>query len=155
MQEQSIVCKSIILTPSVSLYLAYGCTETSSCISQSGVRDKDAPLVATGTLVANMAIRFVDDNLVDVSPGIPGEICVSCPTIMMYGWLGPYKKFRLVNHMWLTLASANRGYKDNPKATQESFLEGGWYRTGDIGYLDDKGYLIIVDRIKDVIKYKG
>lgn len=31
----------------------------------------------------------------------------------------------------------------------------GWYRTGDIGYMDDKGYLIIVDRLKDVIKYKG
>ncbi|KIW18423.1 hypothetical protein PV08_02711 [Exophiala spinifera] len=116
--------------PGVSLCQTYGCTETSSCISQSGVSDIDAPLVATGTLVANMAIRFVDENLVDVSPGVPGEICVSCPTIMM-------------------------GYKDNPRATQESFLEGGWYRTGDIGYLDDKEYLIIVDRIKDVIKYKG
>ncbi|EXJ69749.1 uncharacterized protein A1O5_06820 [Cladophialophora psammophila CBS 110553] len=77
-----------------------------------------------------MAIRFVDDSLQEVAPGTPGEICVSCPTIMM-------------------------GYKDNEKATQESFLEPGWYRTGDIGYLDKNGYLIIVDRIKDVIKYKG
>ncbi|KIW29278.1 uncharacterized protein PV07_05103 [Cladophialophora immunda] len=116
--------------PGVSLCQTYGCTETSSCITQSGVRDRDAPLVATGTLVANMAIRFIDDSLQEVAPGTPGEICVSCPTIMM-------------------------GYKDNEKATQESFLEPGWYRTGDVGYLDKNGYLIIVDRIKDVIKYKG
>lgn len=40
-------------------------------------------------------------------------------------------------------------------ATRESMLEDAWYRTGDIGYLDEKCYLIIVDRIKDVITYKG
>ena len=48
-----------------------------------------------------------------------------------------------------------RGYKDNETATRESMLAPGWYRTGDVGYLDQNGYLVIVDRIKDVIKYKG
>ncbi|KAJ5502771.1 hypothetical protein N7463_005645 [Penicillium fimorum] len=116
--------------PGVSLCQTYGCTELSSCVSQSGVRDKKAPLVATGTLLANMKVRFIDENGNDVSSPNAGEICVSSPTIMM-------------------------GYKDDPKATEEAMLEPGWYRTGDIGYLDSEGFLIIVDRIKDVIKYKG
>ncbi|KAF9890114.1 hypothetical protein FE257_006275 [Aspergillus nanangensis] len=116
--------------PHVSLCQTYGCTELSSCVSQSGVRDKDAPLVSGGSLLANMKVRFIDDHCHDVKSGEPGEICVSAPSIMM-------------------------GYKDNEAATQEAMLEPGWYRTGDIGYLDAKGYLIIIDRIKDVIKYKG
>ena len=44
-----------------------------------------------------------------------------------------------------------KGYLDNPEATAEAFWPGGWYRSGDIGVLDDKGYLFIVDRLKDMI----
>ncbi|RFU26087.1 hypothetical protein B7463_g10254, partial [Scytalidium lignicola] len=116
--------------PGVSICQTYGCTELSSCVSQSGVQDKGSPLVATGTLLANIGIRFVNEKLEDLPPHQPGEICVNSPTIMM-------------------------GYKDNEIATHEAMLEPGWYRTGDIGYLDSKGYLIVIDRIKDIIKYKG
>lgn len=48
-----------------------------------------------------------------------------------------------------------RGYKNNPQANAETFLEGGWLRTGDIGYVDNAGFLYIQDRLKDVIKYNG
>ncbi|KAJ5414131.1 NRPS-like protein biosynthetic cluster [Penicillium cosmopolitanum] len=116
--------------PLVSLCQTYGCTELSSCIAQSGVRDKDAPLVAAGTLLANVKIQFLDEQGKEVPAGQPGEIVVSTPTIML-------------------------GYKDNDEGTRESMHGPEWYKTGDLGYLDDKGYLIIVDRLKDVIKYKG
>ncbi|KAL4095220.1 hypothetical protein PRIC1_008597 [Phytophthora ramorum] len=48
-----------------------------------------------------------------------------------------------------------KGYFNNPKATREAFTEDGFLRTGDIGYVDDDGFVFIVDRLKELIKYKG
>jgi acyl-CoA synthetase (AMP-forming)/AMP-acid ligase II len=48
-----------------------------------------------------------------------------------------------------------RGYFNNPEATKAAFDEDGYLRTGDIGYIDDDGFVFIVDRIKELIKYKG
>lgn len=49
----------------------------------------------------------------------------------------------------------NRGYKDNEQETAKTISPDGWLRTGDLGYLDENGYLYIYDRVKDLIKYKG
>jgi long-chain acyl-CoA synthetase len=46
------------------------------------------------------------------------------------------------------------GYYDNPQATRDAFLDG-WLRTGDVGYVDDEGYVFLVDRIKDLIICSG
>ena len=48
-------------------------------------------------------------------------------------------------------AGVFRGYWNRPDANEETFLPGGWMRTGDVAYLDDEGYLYIVDRIKDLV----
>jgi 4-coumarate--CoA ligase len=149
--KQSVAAKLRRRFPGVHLCQTYGCTELSSAIAQSGVRDKDVPLVAAGTIIANVQIRFIDEQGVDVPPHEQGEICINSPSAMMYVSPDSYLLYNLL----LTITSWIRGYKDNDAATRESFLEPGWYKTGDIGYLDSKGYLIIVDRIKEVIKYKG
>ncbi|KAL4895011.1 hypothetical protein BDV59DRAFT_200269 [Aspergillus ambiguus] len=116
--------------PGVALCQTYGCTELSGPCVQSGVRDKDLPLNGAGKLVANSEIRFLDTDGKDVGARGPGEITCRGPNVMM-------------------------GYKDNEEETTKAILEGGWLRTGDLGYIDKSGYLTVYDRIKDLIKYKG
>ena len=48
-----------------------------------------------------------------------------------------------------------KGYLNNPEATARTIDAEGWLRTGDIGYADEDGYFYIVDRLKELIKYKG
>jgi long-chain acyl-CoA synthetase len=52
--------------------------------------------------------------------------------------------------IWVRGPQVVAGYWNNPAATAEAF-SGGWFRTGDIGVLDDDGYLTVLDRVKDVI----
>lgn len=47
------------------------------------------------------------------------------------------------------------GYYNNSLATKEAFTKNGWFRTGDLGYYDEEEYIFIVDRLKELIKYKG
>ena len=71
-------------------------------------------------------VRFVNpDTLEDVEPGTPGEMWMKGPTVM-------------------------KGYWNNPEATEDVFHDG-WLRTGDLAYMDEDGFIFIVDRLKDMI----
>ena len=72
---------------------------------------------------------MLDPEGKQVAPGEAGEVCVRGPLVM-------------------------KGYKDMPEQTAEAF-KGGWLHTGDVGKLDDDGFLYIVDRTKDMIVTGG
>ena len=78
---------------------------------------------------AGAEIAILDTEGLRLSPGEHGEIALRGPTI-------------------------TRGYDNDPAATWEAFRDG-WFRTGDLGYLDEEGYLFIVGRIKEVINRGG
>ncbi len=81
---------------------------------------------SVGTEVPGVEIQIRDQNGVQMEQGQEGEICVRGPNIM-------------------------KGYLNNPEETQAAFWEKGWFRSGDIGIIDEDGYLYIIDRLKDMI----
>ncbi|KAJ0257466.1 4-coumarate--CoA ligase-like 3 [Hirschfeldia incana] len=57
--------------------------------------------------------------------------------------------------LWLKGPSISKGYFKNQEATSETYHQEGWLKTGDLCYIDDDGFLYVVDRLKELIKYKG
>ncbi len=57
--------------------------------------------------------------------------------------------------LWVKGPQVMQGYLNNDEATAETIVEDGWLRTGDVAEVDDEGYYSIVDRLKELIKYKG
>ena len=57
--------------------------------------------------------------------------------------------------LWIKGPNIYKGYYKNEKATAESINAEGWYRTGDVGYIDQNKNIFITDRMKEVIKYNG
>ena len=106
----------------------YGQTETSpvATVTPWGGKIK---VGTVGIPVCNTDIRLVDDKDNDVPLGESGEICFKGPQVM-------------------------KGYYKKPAETKEA-LRGGWLHTGDVGVMDEEGYLKIVDRIKDLIIASG
>ncbi|KAF9790975.1 AMP binding protein [Thelephora terrestris] len=108
----------------------YGLTEMSP-VSHLLPHDQFLSKVGSaGLLIPNLEARLVGIDGVDVKPGEPGELWLRGPTVM-------------------------KGYLNNPTATKESITADGWYKTGDVCTRDADGFYHIVDRIKELIKYKG
>lgn len=86
---------------------------------------------SVGKVLSTMAVMIRDpDTGENLGPNQTGEICFKGNLVM-------------------------QGYYGNPSANREIFIEDGWMRTGDLGYFDDDEYLFIVDRLTEIIKYRG
>ena len=64
---------------------------------------------------------------------------------------GPHQ----TGEVWIRGPQVMQGYLNNPEATAGCIDSEGWFHTGDVGYADEEGYFYIVDRVKELIKYKG
>jgi acyl-CoA synthetase (AMP-forming)/AMP-acid ligase II len=107
----------------------YGMTEASPATHYTVPEGDRAGKI--GPLMPNTEGRVVDPETgADLGPGQAGEVWVRGPQVM-------------------------KGYLNNPEATARTVTADGWLRTGDIGIVDDDGYLEIVDRLKELIKVKG
>ena len=118
--------------PRTDFIQAYGLTELCGVISHlmpEAHRAEDHPerLTSAGTLVPNAEVRVVDpDTLEDVPTGQQGELWFRSPQLM-------------------------KGYHNKPEATAEAITDDGWFRTGDVGRVDEGGYIFVEDRLKDMI----
>jgi long-chain acyl-CoA synthetase len=107
----------------------YGLSETSPVLSFNP-DFINAFTGTTGLPVPSTDIKLLDDNGLEMGPGEPGEICVSGPQVM-------------------------RGYWRKPEADAVFFTDDGYFRTGDVGMFDARGFLKIVDRKKDMVIVSG
>ncbi len=109
------------------VYEGYGLTECSPFAAYNHVSNHKFGSV--GTAVENFDIRIFDENDAEVPRGQWGEIVIRGPGVM-------------------------KGYWGKPEDTERA-LRGGWLHSGDIGRMDDEGYVYIVDRLKDMVNVSG
>lgn len=107
----------------------YGLTEASPLVCSQRLEDWNRLIGCSGRLIPSMSMRIMADGK-EVEQGREGEICIKGSNV-------------------------TKGYHNNPKATAESIDAEGWYRTGDIGYVDGENNIYVTDRVKELIKYNG
>jgi len=120
------------LLPDLDVYQGYGMTENCGVLTALTAEDHRRGgdlLRSAGRAVPGAVLSIQDPSGQPVPPGETGEVCARSGNFM-------------------------RGYWNREKETEEAF-RGGWYHTGDAGYLDEAGYLYLVDRVKDMIVTGG
>ncbi|KAD2393723.1 hypothetical protein E3N88_40700 [Mikania micrantha] len=117
--------------PNVSLVQTYGLTETTGGISRTAGPYESSIVGTVGRIIAHCVAKIVDPNTrAGLPPMSRGELWVRGPFVM-------------------------KGYVGDKEAIDTMVDSDGWLRTGDLCYFDNEGFLFVVDRLKELIKYKG
>ncbi|MDD2662284.1 MAG: long-chain-fatty-acid--CoA ligase [Dechloromonas sp.] len=129
MAVQGPVAERWLKVTGVPLLQAYGLTETSPAATINPL-DMHEFNGAIGLPISSTAVSIRDDDGIEVPQGQVGEICIRGPQVM-------------------------KGYWQRPDETANVFYPDGFLRTGDMGYVDKKGFVFLVDRKKDMILVSG
>ncbi|KAH7103965.1 AMP binding protein [Auriculariales sp. MPI-PUGE-AT-0066] len=123
---EGLGCKNFVITQ------GYGLTETTLGVFYLPESHAHRKVGSTGMLLPNLEVKLIEDGPGDkeVQEGEPGELWIRGPTIQ-------------------------KGYLNNPTATKEVLSKCGFFKTGDVVTRDSEGFYTIVDRKKELIKYKG
>lgn len=117
--------------PNVTIMQGYGLTESTGIGASTDTMEESLKYGTAGLLSPSMEAKIVDpDTGKALTVNRTAELWLRGPTIM-------------------------KGYFSNEEATASTLSSDGWLRTGDICYIDDDGFIFIVDRLKELIKYKG
>ena len=109
------------------LLQGYGITECSPVVSCCSAKLR--PFGSVGQPLPGYQVKIVDEDMKALTPGQVGEICVKGDCVM-------------------------QGYLNNESATKEAIVDG-WFKTGDLGRVDENNCIFIIDRKKDLIIHKG
>ena len=118
--------------PEVDIFQGYGMTENCgllTCLGPEEHRRGGAVLRSAGRPMPGSVVSIQDESGSILAPGQTGEVCAKAGNYM-------------------------REYWNRPEETEAAF-RGGWYHTGDAGYMDKDGYVYLVDRVKDMIVTGG
>ncbi len=129
---QTLLERLLAELPACEIFQAYGMTEASAVVTYLGPEEHRAGgalLRSAGRAVPGVVLSIQNEDGNELPRGQTGEVCVKAGNLMIEYW-------------------------NQPEATAEAF-RGGWYHTGDAGYLDENGYLFLVDRVKDMIVTGG